>query len=49
MLIEIDMEDDQLRRLLLGVSFFNEVRVVGIFLIEGSDELLVKEFRVACH
>ncbi|MFC3151560.1 cyclic nucleotide-binding domain-containing protein [Litoribrevibacter euphylliae] len=29
MLIEIDMEDDQLRRLLLGVSFFNEVKKLG--------------------
>ncbi|GLQ31601.1 cyclic nucleotide-binding domain-containing protein [Litoribrevibacter albus] len=29
MLIEIDMDDDQLRRLLMGVSFFNEVKKLG--------------------
>jgi len=29
MLIEIDMDDDQLKRLLLGVSFFNDVKKLG--------------------
>jgi len=42
MLIEIDMDDDQLKRLLLGVSFFNDVKKLG----EEQYEILISLGRI---